>query len=167
MRASSMTSWPNIRTPTRPCASPEPSWSAARNLPGATGRSERPRIGAAVQQPILAGDIAGLDTTQEGAGGAEFVGAAEAPSRVLLHALRRDGVGALAGALGGMGDGRAQAVGVERSGQQIVDRDVMDDGLAGDAGDETVQARTRAVGEAENVDRRFHRARGDVDDAAE
>ena len=39
--------------------------------------------------------------------------------------------------------------------------------LAREAGDEAGQARARAVGQAEDVDRRLHRARGDVDDAAE
>ena len=43
----------------------------------------------------------------------------------------------------------------------------MRDRFARDAGDETGEAGARAVGQSQGLDRRFHRARGDVDDAAE
>ena len=61
----------------------------------------------------------------------------------------------------------AQPVGLERARQQPVDGDVVDHGLARQAGDEAGEAGARAVGQAQHLDRRLHRGRGDVDDAAE
>ena len=63
--------------------------------------------------------------------------------------------------------GAAQPVGVERSRQQAVDGDVVDHGLARDAGDKAGEAGAGAVGQSQHLDRRLHRGRGDVDDAAE
>ena len=51
--------------------------------------------------------------------------------------------------------------------QQAVDGDVVDHGLARKAGNEAGEAGAGAVGQAQYLDRRLHRGRGDVDDAAE
>ena len=66
-------------------------------------------------------------------------------------------VDGLAGGLGGADRGRAQPVGVERPGQQVVDGDVVPRDLPGEAGDEAGEARARAVGQAQDVDRRLDR----------
>src|SRR5207245_2237089 len=65
------------------------------------------------------------------------------------------------------GDGRAQPVGVEGPGEEVVDRDVMGDGLAGEPRDESREAGARPVREPQDVDRVLHGARRDVDDTAE
>src|SRR5262245_65979128 len=49
--------------------------------------SQRPRIGAPVDQEVLAGDVAGVRRAQEGAGGAELGGLADALGRHDLHAF--------------------------------------------------------------------------------
>ena len=61
----------------------------------------------------------------------------------------------------------AQPVGQERAGQDVVDRHVMLRHLTRQAGDETGQPGARAVAHAKLRDRRLHRGRGDVHDAAE
>src|SRR5436190_1555681 len=61
----------------------------------------------------------------------------------------------------------AQTIGIERAGQQVVDRDVLAYGFARNSGDEPGEAATGAIGQAENVDWRFYGARRDVDDPAE
>ena len=61
----------------------------------------------------------------------------------------------------------SQAVGVERSRQQAIDRHAMTDRRARDAGHEAREARPRTVAEPQNVDRRLYRTRGDVHDAPE
>ena len=82
-------------------------------------------------------------------------------------ALIRNDVDRLAGLCDRALHRRAQAVGVEGAGQQAVDGDASRRQLAArEAGDEARQAAARSVREAEDVDRRLHRARGDVDDAA-
>src|SRR4030095_7125891 len=58
-------------------------------------------------------------------------------------------------------------VGVERSRQQVVDRDVVARDAAREAGDKTGEAGTRTIGHDEKLYRRLHGPRGDVDDAAE
>src|SRR5579864_1322104 len=128
---------------------------------------QRSREGAAVEHDVLTGDVAGLGAAQERAEQAELFRFAETTARIELGTLglqlfRRDA------ALLGLGlRDAAQAVGVERPGQEPVDGDVVDHGFPRQAGDESGQAGARAVGEAENVDRSLHRGRGDVDDAAE
>ena len=64
-------------------------------------------------------------------------------------------------------DARTQPVGQKRAGQQTVDRHVVFGDLPRDAGAERGEAGAGAVAHAEIGDRRLHRARGDVDDAAE
>jgi hypothetical protein len=62
----------------------------------------------------------------------------------------------------------ADAVGVEEAGQQVVDGDVVPDGLPRESpATKPVRPAARAVGQAQHVDRRLHRAGGDVHDAAE
>jgi hypothetical protein len=63
--------------------------------------------------------------------------------------------------------GAAQPVGIEGSRQQPVDGDVIDHGLARDAGDKAGEAGAGAVGQAQDLDRRLHRGGSNVDDAAE
>ena len=63
--------------------------------------------------------------------------------------------------------GAAQPVGVERPGQQAVDGDAVAHRDARHAGHEAGQAGARAVAQPQDVDRRLHRARGDVHDTAE
>src|SRR5579875_3258284 len=90
---------------------------------------QRARIGATVKQQVLAGDEPGLRAAQKGAGGAELLGRAEAAGRVLLLPLPPHLLERAAGALGHRRHVGAQAVGVERPRQQIVDRDVVAHGL--------------------------------------
>src|SRR6267378_1629835 len=129
--------------------------------------SERPRVGAAVQQQILAGNVTRLRAAQIGAGIAEFLDAAEAARRVRLGAGLAQLLVAPAARLGVELEVRAQPVGVERAGQQVVDGHVVAHGLARQPGDEAGEAGARAVRQAELGDRVLHRARGDVDDAPE
>src|SRR5262249_44919502 len=111
--------------------------------------SERPREGAAVDQQVLAGDVAGLCRAQERAGGAELVGRAEAFRRNRGGA-RRDGlVDQHALLLGIRLDVGAQPVGVEGAGQQKIDGDVRSRDRSGDAGHERGQPGARAGGEIE------------------
>ncbi len=62
---------------------------------------------------------------------------------------------------------RRDAGGVERSGQQAVDRDVRSRHLPRDARDEPGQAGARAARQVEAGERHLHRTRGDVDHATE
>lgn len=124
---------------------------------------------AAVEQQVLAGHVAGMDAAEKGAEGAELVGGPEAACRNAPAALLADGLGALRRGPGGGIQGLAQALGIEGSGQQVVDRHVAPGQvrLAGQAGDEAGQAAARAIGEAENVDRRLYRRRSDAHHPAE
>src|SRR5213593_943830 len=130
-------------------------------------RSERAGVDAAVDQEILAGDVARLHAAQVGAELAELLGRAEAArgNRFLdvpphlFHGLTLLLRGELGVAL--------QPVGPEAPGEQVVDRDVVCDGRAREARDEAGEAAPRAVREREFRDRSLHRARGDVDDAPE
>src|SRR5262249_35682560 len=63
----------------------------ASGMDGGQAGSEASRERAAVDQQVLAGDVAGVGGAEERAGGAEFVGRAEAPGR--------DGRGARCGRL--------------------------------------------------------------------
>src|SRR6266851_6412163 len=129
--------------------------------------SIRTRVLAAVHQQVLAGDIARVRAAQEGAGRAEFLGRAEAAGRIHLGAGRVLIVIALAALGGARLVSAAQPIGVERTGQQAVDGDAVPDSDAGHAGHEAGEAAARAVAQPQYVDRRLHRARRDVHDAAE
>src|SRR5205823_6835938 len=107
--------------------------------------SERPRIGAAVQQQVLAGNVTRLRAAQVGAGIAEFLDAAEAARRVRLGAGLAQLLVALAARLGVELEVRAQPVGVERAGQQVVDGHVVAHGLARQPGDEAGEAGAREL----------------------
>src|SRR5437773_1228434 len=131
------------------------------------GFSIRAGILAAVHQQILAGDVAGVHAAQEGAGRAELLRRAEAAGRIELGARLVFLLVALAALGGARFVGAAQPVGVERAGQQAVDGDAVAHGDAGDAGHEAGQPAARTVAQAQDVDRRLHRARGDVHDAPE
>src|ERR1700721_3231665 len=96
------------------CASS--SWVCKRALPSKSGG-----IGSAVQQQVLAREVGGVGAADEGAELSELGGCAEA-----LGGNRGDGMRdhfrfRLAGFLGGVGKAAAQALGVEASGQQIVE----------------------------------------------
>ena len=109
----------------------------------------------------------GVGTAQERAGLAELVRRAEAPGRILGDARGEERVVVLAGLRRQLAQSVDLAVGEERAGQQVVDRDVVLRDLACEAGDEAGQACARAVRQAEMRERRLHRARRDVDDAPE
>ena len=129
---------------------------------------KRPRIASAVDQQVLAGDEAGVHRAQEGAIGAELGRTAIALGRIgaaRARARPRSNVLPVAASMPRMC--RALRVAVEDAGQQIVDGDVARDGLPRQPGDETDQARARAVRQAKLDLRDFHAARHDVDDAAE
>ncbi|MGY4282393.1 hypothetical protein ACVWXO_001613 [Bradyrhizobium sp. LM2.7] len=98
---------------------------------------QRPGEGATVEQKVLPGDEAGLGAAQEGAGIAELVGLAEAAGGVELGALSQDLLRRDTALVGFGLRGSGQAVGLERAGQQAVDGDVVDHGLARKAGDES------------------------------
>src|SRR5882757_2772184 len=130
-------------------------------------RSVRARILPAIHQQVLAGDVARMHAAQEGAGSAEFLRRAEAAGRVHLGARLEFVLVALAALGSARPVGAAQAVGVEGTRQQAVDGYTAAHRDASDAGDEAGEAAARTVAEAQNVDRRLHRARGDVHDAPE
>ena len=98
---------------------------------------------------------------------AELARVAEASRRRRIHRRVANLVERLAGGPRANLEVRAQPVGDERAGQQVVDRDVVAHDASREPGDEAGQPRARAVGEAEDVDRRLDGARRDVDDAAE
>src|ERR1700753_4245922 len=102
-------------------------------LPGRL-RSERARERAAVEQDVLSGDIARLGAAQECAGDTEFLRVAKTPGRIELGAFGQHLVRGDATLLGLALGGAEQAVRLERSGQQRIDRDVVDHRLAGEAG---------------------------------
>src|SRR5207302_8933126 len=107
--------------------------------------SERPRVSTAVEQQILAGNVTCLRAAQVGAGIAELLDAAEAARRVRLGARLAQLLVALAARLGVVLEVRAQPVGVERAGQQVIDGHVVAHGFARQPGDEAGEARARAV----------------------
>src|SRR6266849_665089 len=131
------------------------------------GALEGTGVDAAVDQEVLAGDVARLDAAQIGAELAELLGRAEAAGRNRLLPLALDLLGRLALLLRGKLGVADEPVGPEAPGKDIVDRDVVRDRFAGEARDEAGEAAARAVRERELRDRRLHRARGDVDDAPE
>src|SRR5581483_704302 len=75
---------------------------------------QRAGEGAAVEQQVLPGDVAGMRTAQERAGIAELLRRAEAPGRIDLGALGHDLLDRNAALLGFRLAGRAQAIGIER-----------------------------------------------------
>src|SRR4051794_1982893 len=110
---------------------------------------ERARECAAVEQEVLARDVAGLRAAKVGAGIAEFLDRAEAAGRVGLGANLSELVRRLSRLLRVELEVAAQPVGLERAGQEIVDGHVLAHGLAREAGDEPGQAGARAVREPE------------------
>src|SRR5579864_7215006 len=122
---------------------------------------------AAVDQDILSGDVAGLRRAQKRTRRAELVGRADALGRHRFDALGETCIVADVALLHRRLDVGAEAVGVENSRQDEIDGDVGGGDRAGDPGQERGQAGARAGGQIEAGDRHFHRARGDVDDAAE
>src|SRR5262249_18304388 len=131
------------------------------------GRLERPRVRAAVEHEVLPGDVAGLGAANEGADLAELLRRAEASGRVLGPALAGDLLERLAARLGLRLDIGAEPIGVERAGEDVVDRHVVGDRLAAETGDEAGEPGASAVGQTQALDRRLHRDRRDVDDPAE
>src|SRR6266853_1979609 len=130
-------------------------------------RSERAGVDAAVDQEILAGNVARLHAAQIGAELAELLGRAEAARGNRLLDVPPHLFHGLAFLLRGELGVALQPVGPEAPGEQVVDRDVVCDGRAREARDEAGEAAPRAVRERELRDRGLHRARSDVDDAPE
>src|SRR6266705_246280 len=147
----------------RPAEGAPESRPTLRSMP--YGALEGTGIDAAVDQEILAGDVARLDAAQVRAQLAALLGRAEAARRNrflefpphLFHGLALFLRGDLGVAL--------QPVGPETHREQVVDRDVVRGGRAREARDEAGEAAPSAVRERERRDRRLDRARGDVDDA--
>jgi hypothetical protein len=125
------------------------------------------RGGPAVDQNVLAGDEAGPGAGQKSAQRAEFGRIAETPGR---NAGQRLGARVLErrSALGG--DSRQRGVltlGLEGSGLDRVDRDILGRMSPRRCRQERGQARPGAGRDVEPGDRRAHRAGCDVDDAPE
>src|SRR6185437_13406544 len=117
-RSSRATSRPNRLRSTR-------QRKAGRNAGLFACELERAVEHAAVDQQILSGDVAGLRRAQERRRRAEFIRFAEAPRRDGSDAGLGGFLEAHALLLGGLGERAAQAVGVERAGQDIVDGDIV------------------------------------------
>src|SRR3954462_15668430 len=98
-------------------ASPRARISGPRAAPASVGAG----VGATVDQHVLPGDVAGLRAAQESAGGAEFLGGAEALGRDRVHPLLAHFLHRLAGLLRTAFQRGLDAVGVEHAGQQVVD----------------------------------------------
>jgi len=103
---------------------------------------------AAVHHQVLAGHETCAVAAQECAGVAEFGRVAIALGRHLLQPLRHDFFHRMTAFARVQRRRTAQAVGVERAGQQVVDGDVVLDGLARQTGNEARQAAAGAVGQA-------------------
>ena len=128
----------------------------------------RPWVGTAVGQHVLAVDIAGLHAAQKGADGAKLLRRAKAPGRNALAPCVGQGLHRLAGLFGIGRQHGLDAVGVKHTGQQVVDRHPLRrQAAARHAGHKACQPAARAIGQAQRLDGRLHRAGGDVDDAPE
>src|SRR5258706_5862492 len=128
---------------------------------------ERAGVVAAIDQKILAGEVARLCAAKISAVVAEFLGGAETAGGTAFLARALELLGRLALLLGVELEVRAQAIGPHRARQQVVDGHVVAHGFPRQAGDEAGEAAARAVGQAELGDRRLDGARGDVHDAPE
>ena len=89
------------------------------------------------------------------------------PRRYRVHRHLTHLVQGLAAGLGAACHCLLESIGIDRTGQQVVDRHVVPRDLARNSGDEPGEPAARAVGESENIDRRLDRRRRDVDDAPE
>src|SRR5436309_4471070 len=129
--------------------------------------SERARVRPAVDQEVSARDEARVGAADERAELAELRRVAEATGGGGSVPVTHDFLDGATARLGLDGDGRAQPVGVEGAGQEVVDRDVVADGLAREPRDEPREPGARSVREPQDVDGVLHGARRDIDDAAE
>src|SRR5678816_1434128 len=111
------------------------------------GRSERAGIVAAVEQYVLADEIPGVHAADEGANGTELRGAAEAAGGHGGGSRRLELGDRLSRGLRAAFHRLLEPVGVEGTGQQVVDRDVVRGDLAGHARDESREPGARAVRE--------------------
>src|SRR5579863_1537089 len=128
---------------------------------------KRPRKRAAVDQDVLAGDVARLSAGEEGAEFAELFRSPEAlgrDRRLALAPRRRFGNSAR---LGLLLKAAPQAVGVEGAGLDRIDGHIVLGDLPGGRGEEGRQSRPRPGGNVKPGDWRAHRRRRDVEDAAE
>src|SRR5947207_3149756 len=125
----------------------------AQELP----RLEGARVPSAVDQEVLTRHETGLGAADERAEVAELRGVAEAPGGVRPVAVADDLLNGPTTGLRLDGDRRAQAVRVERTGEQVVDRDVVADGLACELRDVDALAGERQGARlAESLRRRAH-----------
>ena len=122
---------------------------------------------AAVYDEVLTGNIARLGAAHKRAQIAEFGRVTEPAGRVCLAPAGDNVIQVLAGFFRRRELGLAQAVGIERSRQNIVDGDVVNHRRARQAGDKSGQPGARAIGQAQDIDGRLDGNRGDIDDAAE
>src|SRR5262249_19574877 len=130
--------------------------------PSESVQLESARARTAIEHKVLPGDVTALGAADEGAHLTELGSGAGAPGRVLGLALPGVVLDRSAGGLRDGRDGGPEPVGVEGPGQEVVDRDVVRDGLAREPRDEAREPGAGAVGEPEDADRRLHRDRGDV-----
>src|ERR1022692_2167075 len=126
--------------------------------------SESTGVAATVDQNVLADDIARLRAAQESTSLAELGGAAEAARGVRAHLSLAQFLDRLPCGFRSRFEIAAQPIGVEGAGKQVVDRHVVPRNLARKTRDKAGQAAARAIGQAENVDRRLDRQRGDIHD---
>jgi hypothetical protein len=129
--------------------------------------SQRALEDAAVEKDVLAGDEAGVLRAHERGGGAEFVGLTEAAGRYASLARFHGLLDGNTLKFGGLLGRTAQAIRLEGAGQNVVDRNIMPNGLPGDHGNAAGETGAGAVRQLERGDGRLHRLAGDVEDAAE
>ena len=131
------------------------------------GCSKRAGEQAAIDQDVLAGDVAGMGRAEEGADLAEFLDGAEAPGGNLGDRAGGKLLDLGAGPFSRPFPAGGQPFGIHAARQDVVDGDVSVGDLAADPGEERRQAGAGAGREIESRDRRQNGVRGDVDDAAE
>src|SRR5688572_32633544 len=117
--------------------------------------SEGPRVGAAVHQQILAGNVPRLRAAEKGAGITELLGGAASARGIGVGTNLAKLGGGLANLLRVEFEVGAQPVGLERPCKQVIDGVVVAPGGARQARDEAGEAGARAVGKAELRDRRL------------
>src|SRR6185437_11463106 len=106
--------------------------------------SKRAGKGAAVDEDVLAGDVAGLRAAQKRAQRAELVGPAEAAGGNAGHALRQ--------LFSVVAERRAYAIGVEHAGLDRIDCHVVARVFARGAGEKGGEAGARPGGDVEPGD---------------
>src|SRR3954447_8283953 len=126
--------------------------------------SKGPWISAAVEQDVLADDIARVHAAQEGAHGAEFLRRPVAARRVGLLARVPRLLERLSGGLGARLHRGIEPIGLEMSRQHVVDRYAVTRDFSRESRREPGETAARAIRQAQHRNGRLYRARGDVHD---